>query len=443
MFEEFDAGNLLFDDIRSISINMVNIKFIEDFTISGGTSGKNFMPIVIQVKDSRGNAGISTLDNFPTSAYDRNGTLVSWVALKEDYIPSLISFIQREGRFSIFKIQEFLHGIRDFNPFAVSAIEMAFWDLLGKKLGRPCHQLFNDIFQGIVSQNGGLIDSNERNIRDERLRLGLESKISIGIKPRYYKYDSVIMQCMKHGINTFKFKISPNPRENVGLLEYIRDTYPDIIIDTDANSSFKPYYDTLGNTDAGEIISVYKSMEKYNPRMHEQPSIFTGNHLEIFKNIQQQLETPLCPDESVHGLHEVIKFCGIAKELSRPFFLNIKIHRMGGIFESIRALSYIYLHNQENPGCKIIPWGGYMPDQQPSTSALIQLFSLPIETSHTDATLHQYWFRDSIFNEETKVNGGRVNVDTINDPGLGVSINHDKMFRLQIRKKEFHVQWQA
>ncbi|MHA1715635.1 MAG: hypothetical protein ACTSXP_08315, partial [Promethearchaeota archaeon] len=54
--------------ISKITLQMVKIRLQDDFSISGGSSGSCFMPIVVVMQDSDGDQGIGMLDNFPLSA---------------------------------------------------------------------------------------------------------------------------------------------------------------------------------------------------------------------------------------------------------------------------------------------------------------------------------------------------------------------------------------
>jgi len=73
--------------------------------------------------------------------------------------------------------------------------------------------------------------------------------------------------------------------------------------------------------------------------MIEQPLSYT----DIYEHslLQKELRTPLCLDESIHGLADTkaaveLKACGV---------INIKQGRVGGLMESIRIARYCADHN--------------------------------------------------------------------------------------------------
>ncbi|MHA1791291.1 MAG: enolase C-terminal domain-like protein [Promethearchaeota archaeon] len=446
--DDFDDQSYIIPKIKNIIMYMVNIRLNVPFTISGGTSGKFFLPIIIQIKSEDDQLGFGTIDNFPTSVYDDHGTLVSWVSLQEEYIPLLVEFLKKQEGQNIFDVHDHLNKIRGYNSFIISGIELALWDLIGKINKKQCHKMFYPIFKFFTHSQANALkmdqdmlshhfSKQENDQRKKRLKNGFNSKISIGLKERYYMYDSIIYKGINEGINAFKFKITPKHRYNKKLLEYIRDSFPDIIIDTDANSSFIPERNHLYSPDLSWIIKTFKNLEKFNPRMHEQPSISGKDHFDILRRLQESINTPMCPDESIKSFFDVIQACNIALTTKKEMYINIKMHRMGGPINCLQALSYIELFNMTHPGNKIIPWGGYMPDMEIASNALLHLFSMPITTTHSDVTDHYYWFMDSLFDKHHHVKDGKVKI--IPGNGFGVEPDIDKINRNLFKRKSFKV----
>lgn len=440
MFSKFNGDTFTLEILKDVRLKMVDIPFQENFTISGGTSGTSFNPIVVSITDESGNRGISTLDNFPNSSYDNHGTAVSWITLQE-YIPILLSRCNNT-ECSILDVHALLHEIRDFNSFAVSALEMACFDLLGKEQGKPCHELFYTLFTGLLNEiskeKPGFISPESAALdrtREERIKNGLDSKISIGLKGQYSNYDAIISNAIKKGITAIKLKITPEPAYNSQLAKHVRSTFPEITMDTDANACFLPIKSLDGNYSLNEIINLYNSMDKFKIRMHEQPSYFKEDHLLLHERLAREIAVPLCPDESVHGFYEAKRFCEIARDLHKQMFLNVKVHRTGGLVTCIRILAHLFMHNLLNPDATVIPWGGYMPDQENATNALLHLFTLPVETSHTDATSHEYWFKESIFDKTIEVQKGKVKL--VDGAGFGMEIDADAADKRLIREKSF------
>ncbi|MBD3351170.1 MAG: hypothetical protein GF364_06765 [Candidatus Lokiarchaeota archaeon] len=448
--------NFFIEKIAEVDLYICSVPLRRPFEISGGLAQRDFQPIVVVITNESGFTGISTLDNFTTSVYDNNGIYVSWVNLVEDYLPYIIKKFNKIEDRTIFDFYNILHKIRDYNPFVVSALEMALWDLLGKQENIACHSIFYDIFLGFLREFYDMSQSKFEfkdyskildRARRRRLEMGLKSKISIGLQKedikesRIQKYRKIIDEALNQGIDAIKLKITPGKRYNTNLIHLIRDEYSDLTIDTDANSSFLPQRDCFGRVNLNKIINIYNSMDKFNIRMHEQPSIFKRDHMQIFFELAKSINIPLCLDESIHSFYEVQHLISEFKGLEATeqqvdkIYVNIKIHRTGGLIDSIISLANILWANKADLSVNIVPWAGYMPDQELSSNAALHLFSLPIQTSHTDITNHRYWFTDSLFDQTISVEKGKVKL--INGPGFGLYLNHDKVNKRKLREKSF------
>lgn len=420
------------DDLRlapfsKITLTQVRVPLRKPFQISGSPEAtRAFYPIVVEIQDIEGSTGVGTLDNFPDSTYDGHGTHVSWTTLVKDYVPRVFRYQRRHAFETLDQFVDFLHRIRDFNPFAVSALEMAAWDLIGKREQRPCHELFLRKFYQVYGEE---TSPEFRELTLKRLKYGLSSKISLGFRERFTDYEEEIETALKSGVTAIKVKIAPNRARSVDLVAKIRAQYPHLILDTDANAAFRPGPEG----DLTPLLAVYKDLEAYNVRMHEQPSLFRANHLKILRALQKELKTSLCPDESIHGLWEAREVTRIAHKTSRKMYINTKVHRTGGIREVIRLLAVLHHFNQKNYSHPVIPWAGYMPDQEVATQAAIGLYMLPVRTTHTDATDHEYWFADSVFEGRIRTLQGRI--FPTREPGLGFHVNRDKLSQLSERAR--------
>jgi o-succinylbenzoate synthase len=414
--------------INEIKLTQVKIPLKKPFAIAGGAATQYFQPILIEIQDAEGNSGHSTLDNFAYSTYDGHGTQVSKLVLAEDYIPHLFHLQESKSYSNLYDLIDDLHCIRGKNNFALSALEMALWDLIGKRDGIPCFNLFQQAFSFELDRDLNEEEITEMNSRSSK---GIPSKISIGFKDSYEEYSKEIDQGIKRGITAFKLKINTEPKNSIELLKYLRKNYPEIILDTDANASFRP----SSSGSINDIIDFYKNLDEYNVRMHEQPSIFHGPHLDILKTLQTALKTPLCPDESIHSLWEAQQTAKIAEQTNKQMYLNTKIHRTGGIREVIRILAYLHEFNKAHPNTQVIPWAGYMPDQEGSSYAAIGLYSLPVKTIHCDPTDHNYWFDDSIYKTSLHTQNGNVKITT--NIGLGVELDENKIDKLKIWEQTF------
>ena len=72
------------------------------------------------------------------------------------------------------------------------------------------------------------------------------------------------------------------------------------------------------------MCDIFKKMDKYNILMFEQPLDYEDiiDHAEL----QRQVETPICLDESIHSADDARK----AIQIGACRIINVKLGRLGG-----------------------------------------------------------------------------------------------------------------
>src|SRR5699024_1056780 len=93
--------------------------------------------------------------------------------------------------------------------------------------------------------------------------------------------------------------------------------FPDVAIMADANSAY-----TLDDVD------LLKQLDAFDLMMIEQP--LASDDIIDHAQLQKQIETPICLDESIHSLEDARK----AVELGSTKIIKIKIGRVGGLTEA-------------------------------------------------------------------------------------------------------------
>ncbi len=162
--------------------------------------------ILVEV-DSEGLAGYGecVADYAPGYAYETAGT--AWHVLSEFLCPALLG--------------KDVDGPRDFraraagvrgHPMAKASVEMALWDLLGKRQGRSLRELL-----------GG-----ER----ERVDVG----VSVGLQDSPAALVETVGHYLEQGYRRIKIKIKPG--RDVGDAQAVRAAFPDIRLQVDANSAY-------------------------------------------------------------------------------------------------------------------------------------------------------------------------------------------------------------
>lgn len=291
--------------IIGVGFNQRNFTLVAPFTTSFGTIIQltRFYPrIVFRTEDGREIEGIGECPPLPYPWYDGEAHHLTKLALNEYFLPLL-----RNSTISIKNINDFIGiygGITGIqrNFMAKVGVEAAYWDAVGKLTGKPVYQLWHN--QEVKTVPTGT-SVGGRNIYETLERI--KSAIDIGIR---------------------RIKVKIKPGFDVDLVKTIREKYPDILLQVDANSAYD-----LNNHDH---IAALKALDDYNLLMIEQPLWNDDRYYHML--LSQILQTPICLDESIENARhaaEAIQMWQKAKILER-LIINIKPPRVGGFWEAVK-----------------------------------------------------------------------------------------------------------
>jgi O-succinylbenzoate synthase len=179
-----------------------------------------------------------------------------------------------------------VEGIRGHN-MAKGGLEAALWDLEAHRHDTPLWKLL-----------GGS--------REE-----IDCGVSIGIQPTIDRLLEVIQREIDAGYRRIKIKIKPG--WDVEAVRQVRAAFPKILLMCDANSAY-----TLDD------IDLFRRMDDFEVMMFEQPLHYEDmiDHAEL----QRQIRTPICLDESIHSADDARK----AIKIGACRIINIKLGRVGG-----------------------------------------------------------------------------------------------------------------
>ena len=146
----------------------------------------------------------------------------------------------------------------------------------------------------------------------------IDCGVSIGIQPSIEKLLAKIDTEVNAGYRRIKIKIKPG--WDVEVVRQVREAFPKILLMGDANSAY-----TLAD------IELFRKMDKYDMMMFEQPL----HHEDMIDHaeLQKQIQTPVCLDESIHSAEDARK----AIQIGACRIINIKLGRVGGHAEFERC----------------------------------------------------------------------------------------------------------
>lgn len=224
--------------------------------------------------------------------------------------------------------------------------------------------------------------------------------VSIGIQDSLEKQLALIRKRVDEGYQRIKLKIAPG--WDIELARAVREHFPDIMLMLDANSAY-----TLA--DAKHL----KQLDKFDLMMIEQPLAY--DDIYEHSQLQPQLRTPICLDESIHSAHD----WKLAMQLGAGKILNLKPTRVGGYTESLK-LHQLCVEN-DSP-----LWIGGMLETGIGRAANLAFAALPGVTLPSDISATNRYFDPDIA-EPPFVLGADSRLKLPSGPGIGVKVQRGRL----------------
>ena len=319
------------------------------------------------------------------AGYSYETVATAWHVAEDLVIPRLLG-AEIEQPEDVEPLMTHLRG----HPFARSMFDMAAWDLTARR-------------------DGLSFASKLAAPYPEGAKRRVKTGISLGIQPEA-QLPEVIADYLEQGYERVKLKIKPG--HDAGYVRSARRAFPGVPLTVDANSGY-----TLDDT------ALLRSMDDLDLVMLEQPL----GHDDIYEHskLRPRIATPLCLDESIHGVHDV----HVAAALGACDIVNIKTARVGGWSEARRvhdlALEY---------GMRV--WIGGMVETEIGTAAKIAMAALPGVTLHSDIAVSHERFELAV-TEPITLNAEDSTVTVPTGPGLGVEVDLDAVDRIALRRRTF------
>jgi len=315
-------------------------------------------------------------DRDPGYSYETVGT--AWHILQDFLVPAVLG---REMN-SAEALQQHMAFVRG-HLMAKAGLEMALWDLSGKLRGLSLREMLGGVRQKV------------------------EVGVSIGLQESPTRLVEVARRYLDQGYKRVKIKIKPG--RDVQDAQAVREAFPDLRVQVDANSA----YDL-------ENINALAPLDELGLLLIEQP--LAEDDLWDHSKVQAMFRTPICLDESITSP----RLARQALEMKACRVINIKPGRVGGLSQGVA------IHDLCQ--AQAIPvWCGGMLETgvgRASNLAIATLsgFSLPGDISATDR-----YYEQDITQERFTLNPDST-IDVPNGPGLGVSINKKALEKFTIKK---------
>jgi o-succinylbenzoate synthase len=364
--------------IDSITLHHLNMPLVAPFETSFGREVDREC-VLIEIK-SEGEVGygecVATRD--PGYNYETTGTALH--ILKDFVAPLLLGRDVKDAA----DFQNLVSGIRG-HLLAKAGVEMALWDLLGKRENKSLRELL-----------GG--------VRDK-----VEVGVSVGIQESAQGLVETVAGYVSQGYARVKIKIKPG--RDVEDASAVRKAFPDIRLQVDANSAYSL-----------DDIRILKPLDGLNLLLIEQP-LFEDDIWDHHK-LQEQFQTPICLDESIVSP----RHARYAIEMNACKVINIKAGRLGGLSQAVMVHDLC----QE---ASMPVWCGGMLETGIGRASNVALASLPNFTLPGDISASDRYYTQDITNERFVLNPDST-IDVPRGPGLGMTIDEAALKKFSLNQLE-------
>jgi len=355
--------------IESMTFHHISMPLVSPFETSfGRETDRQCILITLQAEGLTG-YGECVATRDPGYNYETSGT--AWHILKDFVAPLILGQDVTDAE----DFQKRVEGIRGHH-LAKAGVEMALWDLLGKRDGKSLKEMI-----------GGELDK-------------VEVGVSIGIQESASALVRSVESYLEKGYRRVKIKIKPG--REVDETSAVRRAYPDLRLQVDANSAY-----TL------ETASALKPLDDLNLLLIEQP-LFEDDIWD-HRILQAEFKTPICLDESIVSP----RHARYALEMKSCSIINIKPARVAGLSQGIMIHDYCRARN-------VPVWCGGMLETGVGRASNLAIASLPGFVLPGDISASDRYYQRDITNERFILSIDST-IDVPNGHGLGVTIDEDAL----------------
>ena len=355
--------------IESITLHHISMPLVAPFETSFGRETDRQCVLITLRADGLIGYGECVATRDPGYNYETAGT--AWHILKDFVAPIILGQDIPDAE----DLQKRVEGIRGHH-LAKAGVEMALWDLLGKRSGKSLKEMI-----------GGT---------RERVEVG----VSIGIQESASALVRTVESYLKSGYRRVKIKIKPG--REIEETSAVRRAYPDLRLQVDANSAY-----TL------ETAAALKPLDELDLLLIEQP--LYEDDIWDHRKLQAEFKTPICLDESIVSP----RHARYALEMEACKIINIKPARVAGLSQGIAIHNDCLARN-------VPVWCGGMLETGVGRASNLAIASLPGFILPGDISASDRYYQRDITNERFVLNDDST-ITVPDGPGLGITIDEEAL----------------
>ena len=365
--------------ITRIEAYPVNMPLEIPFATSLGVLPSQKGHVIVAVETNEGIRGFGEAAPDPIYHGESQETILQ--AIRKYLAPSLIGADPFDFEIILEKENRSIVG----NPYACAAIDLALYDIIGKKTGLPACKLL-----------GG-------QIKDK-----IPVVFVLSLADQLEDIASEAESCIRKGYKTLKIKVGVDPSLDLERVRAVREAVGNSAdIRVDANQGWTPDI----------AIKLIKKMEKYDLQLVEQP--VPGWDLEGMARVAKAVETPVMADESMFSPQMALRLV----KMEAADIINIKIMKPGGLYNSKKVA--MIAETADIP-CVV----GSMLETGIGTAAGAHFASANRIVKYPCEMIGPAYFKTDIIKEDIKPKDGFVSVPL--KPGHGVTPDFDVIRKLAV-----------
>lgn len=361
--------------IKAIDLYAIHLPLHVPFVISYHTY--QYMPsVIVKVETDEGIVG------YGESVADEHVTGETWEGIFHTLKNTLGPAVIGQNPMEIEKLHEIMNRTIYGAPTAKAAIDIACFDMMGKKLGQPVYQLISGRYHD---------------------KFPITHVLSIA-EPEQMAEEAAAM--IVKGYDSFKMKVGTDIKKDVKRIEAVRKRIGnDPAIRVDVNQGWK---------NSAATLAAIRSLRDLEIDWLEQPVL--ADDIDGMAFIRSKTDIPLMIDEGLRGTREMREI--IQKNAADK--VNIKLMKCGGIYPAVKLA-----HQAEMAGieCQV---GSMVESSVGSAAGFHVAFSKKIITS-VELTGPLKFSKDV----------GNLHYDVpfiqlTEQPGLGIDVNDEHLQEMTV-----------
>lgn len=365
--------------IEQITLHHLRMPLVAHFETSFGRIFERDCILVEVQSEGLIGWGECVADRDPGYCYETSGT--AWHILMDFVIPQTLG----QDIADAVDFQQRVANIRG-HQLAKAGVEMALWDVLGRRQGQSLRQLFG----------------------------GIKTQVPVGVSVGLQDSPEILLQTVEKyladGYRRVKLKIKPG--RDIGDTALVRRAFPQLQLQVDANSAY-----TL------ETARALLPLDELGLLLIEQP-LFEDDIWD-HASLQKLLKTPVCLDESIVSP----RHARYALEMQACRVINIKPARCGGLAQGIE------IHEMcQQAGIPV--WCGGMLETNIGRASNLALASLPNFSLPGDISASARYYHEDLTEETFTLNADST-ITVPDRPGLGVTVVRSQVEKFALARATF------